>query len=448
MILTLLKDHQSAALLYLMAHDPCALFMFLGSGKSLIALAYAEHLKARRILITSDKNNVVHTWPDQVWRHTDMNVLVRPTWEELNNLAHSFNAHPCCVCVNYDYLRSSQNLHYIRQVKWDLWIGDESSEFKDQRTRRHKALKSAVGSIPHRVMLNGVPMTERLEDLWGQFSILCGERNPLGRTFTVFRRRYMQMDPRGYGFVPRRSAFSNVQTALKPVSYWLQDDGSIEMPEQNYIRVEVEMTEDQKRIDDELKAEFASSLKRSHIETNYAADLFGKRVQLTGGIFRPSTEEERVEFLWSRKLDILRKIIFDNTGSKIVVWHKYVPETLWISAYLVSLQVSFAVYDQDHPDGLSRFSQSDGPKVLLIRTSMCRGLNQLVGADIAVFYSNPFSYARRAQAEGRTRRLTSGFETTHYIDIVTRDGADAVVESQLSMKKSMSLTLTSLRKLV
>jgi hypothetical protein len=78
---------------------------------------------------------------------------------------------------------------------------------------------------------------------------------------------------------------------------------------------------------------------------------------------------------------------------------------------------------------------------------MCKGLNQLADADIAIFYSNPFSYKQRAQAEGRSRRMTSKIERTNIVDILT-GGADDVIHGMLSSKHDVSLTMTGLRRIL
>ena len=86
--------------------------------------------------------------------------------------------------------------------------------------------------------------------------------------------------------------------------------------------------------------------------------------------------------------------------------------------------------------------------IVLIRTSYCKGLNDLVDSNISIFFSNPLSFNRRSQAEGRTRRVTSPHDDTYYFDLVTRGGADENVYNMLKSKKSFSLNLTNLRKLV
>ena len=440
MIYTSLMPHQIKALNYAIRHNPCGLFMSLGSGKSLVALAVADHIKAKRILITSDKNNIINTWADQITRHTDYTYEIRPTNPQQTPVR--------CTLINYDLLarRTKQYLN----IDWDMWIGDESAEVKDQRTYKHKGTRLITKDIPFKIILNGTLMTERLEDVYGQILLLDNGKR-LGHSMTKFRNRYMMEDPRGFGWVPKRSAFSYVQRDIKSISYFIpeEDKASLKMPSRNYHTVEVEMTPEQSRIDFDLRTEFSSILEGKEIETNQATVVYLKRIQLTGGVFRPSKLDEEVVYVPTNKLDVTRCIIMENPEDKVLVWHTYIPETARLTDLMKVLDVPYVVVDSPKcQDVLEKFRSDPRLRVALVRTSLCKGLNQLVGARIGIFYSNPLSYSRRAQAEGRTCRITSEAEDTHYFDIVCAGGADKYVHQMLTQKKSLSLCLTNLRNMV
>lgn len=440
MIITPLMQHQYDALMYLKAHDPCALFMRQGIGKSLVALTYAHEIKAKCILITSDKTNIVQTWPEQIEAHTDATYVVRPTKETYEGATF--------VLVNYDYLPSCQ---WLRGVPFDLWIGDESSEFKDGRTRRHKHLDAIVHKIPHRIILNGTPLTEQAEDLWGQFKILDGGL-ALGSCISHFRSRFMQLDRLGYNWNLKRSGMTRIQRAIKERSYW-HDGKGITMPTRKYHRVTVNMTDKQRELDDELKKWYAAEFQRSRIEVKHAAVLFIKRIQLMGGIFRPTISPEKEsqqasQRVTTNKLDVLNLVIARNKKNKIVVWHEYIPETELLHDTLKGGGYNLWVYD-DSSDvtPLIKFQEAKSG-VLLIRNSFCKGLNALADGDIAVIWSNPLSYRDRSQLLGRTCRMSSKTRETHVVDIITKGGADEIVYNMLSQKQSFVLTTARLRSIV
>ena len=446
MIITPLLEHQQKAVERICGSDVCGIFMPLGSGKSLVALNMIEELGARRILITSDRNNIVNTWGDQISRHTDFEFIIRP--DKPLSFIQKNEDKVVCVCINYDLL--CRRVKEYLKVDWDLWIGDESSEIKDQRTYKHKGTRVVTSNIRKRLILNGRIMTERLEDIYGQVVILDSGKS-LGRTLTQFRNRYMEEDSLGYGYVPKRSAFTRVRKDMADVSYFMtpEEEASLEMPECIYNVVTVEMTPHQKKIDDELKLHFKSIMNEKTIDTKHAAVTYLKRIQVMGGIFRPTEEGQEPDRIPTRKLDVLKKIITENKKEKIIVWHTYIPETDLLKDYLSENGIEYVVIDSPKcSDILERYRTDKSSKIALVRTSLCKGLNQLVGARIGVFYSNPLSYSRRAQAEGRTCRITSTSRNTYYFDIVCKNGADQVVQHMLSQKKGLTFCLTNLKNLL
>lgn len=472
MILTPLMPHQVRVKEFLeeaLRKYPCAAcFLGVGLGKSLIALSLMDNRRSRhRVgLVTSDKRNVETTWPEQIYTHTDWpenSIFIRPDTKKERRAVELgwIHGHAPVIVANYDWIVNRLDWLLTLPVSW--WIGDESSEFKDQRTRRSRRLIRLVKGIPNRLILNGKPATERLEDLYGQYLVLDGGLR-LGHTITGFRSRYMQPSPTGYGWVPKRSAFTQLQRKVKDITLWQEQVEEVDMPKVVRLHASVPVTPVQKRLLSELRLGFSATLDGGKVETNYAPVVYQKMMQICGGILYVDKDNDgdrdhrgalivpvHVE---TNKLDKLWEIIQANPWAKIVVWHQYVGETKLIETDLLRRDRKMKLFTaapenlEDVATTLEDFRKAPAPAVLLIRNSFCRGLNQMADADIAVFYTNPYSYARRAQAEGRTRRLSSQNMETYVIDITTEGGADEAVYMMISQKKDFSLTMAALRAIV
>jgi hypothetical protein len=443
-IITPLLSHQfEAVAAFKKSAGQFAFLHTVGTGKSLTAMACLELCNAKRVLITSDKNNIINTWPDQLMEHTDIQELyihVRPKSDVLKY------ASEYVICVNYDFIKGSSHL---KDIPFDAWIGDESSEFKDQRTDRFKYLQNLVRHIPIKIILNAEPMTERLEDLFGQFKILDGGK-ALGYSLTEFRLRYMQPSATGYGWVPQRSTYTRIQKAVNHMSHWIVKRPDLKLPRKVFTTVRVQMTGQQLQIDKQLKQWFKAELDDSKIETNYAPVVFTKRIQLMGGVFNANTEDKPVDIkiVWTEKIPMLKEIIRRNPRSKIVVWHHYINETTILRGSLAGDFPLFTFFNPDNDAPLIQFKDFKGGCVMLIRDSMCKGLNQLADGDICVFYSHPLSYRQRMQAIGRTCRISSKHNELQVIDLVTEGGADEIVHHMLTQKRDFSLALSSIRSYV
>jgi hypothetical protein len=424
--------HQQDAFKYVRKLQASALFLPPGLGKSVVSLAMAVDRKAKRVLITSDKNNTINTWPLEVAKHTDYEIVVRPNQKDLKHLPDE-----CVVCVNYDYL--PRHWRMLSEIKWDMWIADESSLLKDHRTDRVKCAWWLSSSIPNRVLLNGTPMTERIEDLWGQFKFI--NEQALGRTMTQFHNKYMV--PGNWGWVAQPSALTKIQQDTNGLAYWMPKD-VVKMPKVHRYLMSVPMTEDQKRADVALKEKFKLVMDDAVIETNYAAVVFSKRVQLCGGVIK-ADEVDEVMRVGTYKLEALDQL---DKWDKMIVWHKYIEETDLLADHYKKKGVDVhVVASSSDTDALHAF-QKVKKGVCLIRTAYCKGLNQLADADVAVFYSNPFSYNERAQAEGRTRRLNTPHADTHIVDITTKGGADEVIYQMIQHKANVCLTLATLKEIL
>ena len=439
MITTPLLPHQREGVEAFLNHPSAYAFLWtVGTGKSLAALSCADAINAKRILITSDKNNTINTWPDQVTEHTDwLEPLVRPknpetfpVWISDSNVV---------ACVNYDYLPSCP---WLKDIPFDMWIGDEAGDFKDNRTDRFKHLQCIVRDIPNKLILNAEPMTERLEDLFGQFKVL-DNGEALGNGITQFRLRFMQPSPTGYGWVAQRSAFTRVRHAVRHMSNWIVNRPDLKLPRKVFTTVRVPMSEQQEYLDRDLKEWMQAELEGAKIETNYAPVVFTKRLQLMGGIFHGKEETDQ-RVVHTHKLPALVDIL-ERNKTKAVVWHHYIAETKLLAECLTSNGIPFVKYEGPQ-DGkqLAKFKRMKSG-VMLIRDSMCKGLNQLADGDMCIFYSHPYSYRQRMQAMGRTCRLTSKHECLNVIDLVTEGGVDEIVHHMLTQKKNFSLALSSIR---
>lgn len=441
MIITPLLPHQEVCRYNLFDKRvwKAALFQKPGSGKSLVSMyMYESYLRNThqpfRLLITSDKNNTVNTWGDQIARHTDWfdtcDVLVRP--RNLKDLPSNV-----VVITNYDQLPTM--CQQLCACGFTGWIGDESSEFKDGRTHKAQALKRIVANVDFRIILNGTPVTEHLEDIFQQIRML--DDKVLGSTLTQFRTRYMQPDQFGYGWEPRRNSLTDIQRATADITDWTVCD--VVMPQVVRWNIRVDKTQEQMKLDNDLKEEFAATLSGSKIEEKHAASLFIKRLELTGGIFAGDTRTR----IPTNKTKTVRRLIEENKSMKIVVWHTYVMETDILTDALRGLRV-YKYTDASDTKDIEKFRDMKHGGVLLIRNSMCKGLNQLANADMAVYYSLPLSYRSRAQSEGRTRRIGSLNDVTYVVDLITKGGVDEIVYNQLRNKKDVGLMLTNLRNYV
>jgi SNF2 family DNA or RNA helicase len=178
-------------------HDKCALFLDMGLGKTVTCLTRLADLKAEgklhRALVIAPKRVAEDTWPKEL-----------KNWEHLQGLTLSLVAGT--EAQRRRALQSKADIYVIGRdnVAWLIaslagaWpfpdvIVDESSSFKNSKSKRFRALRMVAPKIERLTLLTGTPTSNSLLDLWPQIYLLDrGER--LGKTLSAFQDRYFVKD--------------------------------------------------------------------------------------------------------------------------------------------------------------------------------------------------------------------------------------------------------------
>ena len=124
--------------------------------------------------------------------------------------------------------------YYKNDWPFDMVVVDESSSFKDQSTKRWKALKRARPKIKRIVLLTGTPAPNNLIDLWAQIYLL-DEGARLGRTIGGFRERYFNPDKRSaervFTYKPKFGAEETVQRLIGDICISMKAEDYLKLPD-------------------------------------------------------------------------------------------------------------------------------------------------------------------------------------------------------------------------
>lgn len=447
MIITRLRKHQKYLLEQsLNKGNRIALWADAGIGKTLVALAYAQATQSKRVLVTCDRQNLERTWPVEVKVHTDF-VMGFPE----KGSHYITSAGTTISLVSHDWLK-----YHVGAVNalgpFDLWIGDESADYKNPRTLRMQALRNVLKFIRRRMIMSAFPASERLEDVFGQ-ALVLDDGQALGEYITHFRQRFMRVDPTNlYGWVPRANAVNEIREALRPYVVGLPPDMQPDMPEREYKTIYVDLPADTQVHYNKLNREFRLTLQGNDnsLVLSHASVKFMKLFEMCNGFVYtdPSKHSLFIESpkIWQRfpcaKIPVLKGLVEGYTG-KSVVWTRFTAE----QDFLVNeLDVPCWIY-RGGKKGLDPFKQHKGQACLLISCQYAKGLNDLVDCHNVVFYSLPWAYITLAQAAMRTCRLT-GEGKTNYYHIVVRDTVDEKVYNLVSTKGEFVLSVDGFRSMV
>ena len=170
-------DYQKFCINKLLELPAAGLFLDMGLGKTVTTLTAVKELKYYRfqvckVLVIAPKKVAEATWSREAEKWDHLQDLRISTVLGSRVKRERALARPADVYVinreNVEWLVD----YYRNAWPFDMVVVDESSSFKDQNTKRWRALKRVRPKIHRIVLLTGTPAPNNLIDLWAQLYLL------------------------------------------------------------------------------------------------------------------------------------------------------------------------------------------------------------------------------------------------------------------------------------
>lgn len=329
-----------------------------------------------------------------------------------------------------------------------MMVVDESSKIKNHASARTEKCFKLGGKCSYRLILTGTPITQGLIDLYAQMMFL-DEGILQCKSFFQFRNRYCIMG----GFENRKvlgyqfehdlldliRPYADVVTKEEAMPHLLEND---------YVELTVNPTKQQLDAIKTLKDEWEAEQDGLTLTVSTVMDRLTRYQQILGGHF-PFNDEEggynatpiaganpKLEAL----LDYIEPIDY---STKIIIWARFRPELELIAkrleeSYGVGSVAQFhgGLTDAERQKQAHEFQY--GERRFIVSNPQCGGMGQeWSAADVAIYYSNEFSYENRKQSEERTIHADKR-KSILYVDIVSNHSADKMITSALARKQSMA----------
>lgn len=314
--------------------DPAlGLLLDMGLGKTVITLTAINELQYNRfqvgrVLIVAPKKVAEATWQKEAskWdhlRHLRFASVLGSAAKRIQAL-HS----PADIWVvnreNVPWL-----VEYYRNAwPFDMVVLDESSSFKNHKTKRFKALTWVRHSIARIVELTGTPAPNGLLDLWAQIYLL-DEGQRLGKKITHFRERYFDPDQRGrdmvYSYAPKPGADNAIRQLIGDICVSMKAEDYINLPDCIYSDVPVVLDSRAKAAYERLEKDTLLQVAESTIDAGSAAVLTGKLLQLCNGAVYDAAGQ-MVE-IHQCKLEAFLEVIESMQGNRC--WCFIISGTTW-----------------------------------------------------------------------------------------------------------------------
>jgi len=326
---------------------------------------------------------------------------------------------------------------------------DESSKLKNAQATRTKKAAKISALADYSLILTGTPITQGMEDLYGQFMFL--DPNIIGlKSYFVFKNMYCIMG----GFENRSIiGYQREQELLDKVAPYVdivKSEDVMDLPDKIYQKLAVEPTKQQlaamKQLKDFMEAESGGEV----LMVKTVLERLTRYQQICGGNFpfndldTGGYDVQPIEGKNPKMEALLDSIETLPNEEKVIIWARFRPEVDLIAKTISDIYGAEAVVefhggidDTGRREAIQLFQESTKVRFFVVNQQTGSMGITLTAATTAYYFSNSFSYEERVQSEKRNHRKG---QTNHcrYIDIEMLVPADQMIIKAINRKGGLA----------
>jgi SNF2 family DNA or RNA helicase len=451
-ITTALLAHQHAAVKKLRRSRVGALFMEMGTGKTLTALALI-HLALPHIdhVVWFCPVSLKRTARREILKHTDCtedNIYIFDQRTDESRLPDAF-----WHIVGIESMSSSaRTVFSVDRLVTDktFVVVDESSFIKGHKSKRTERIIHMCDQTRYRLILNGTPISQGVEDLFTQMRFLSPKI--LGYpSWYGFARAHLIYSDRYPGMVKGYFNTEKLANRMQPYVYQITKKECLDLPKKLYESHYCDLTLQQLTARELILERFQEEVLAYEVEMGREyQDHWSHYKAISTAIFRMFTDLQKMvcgfdvegNAIPHHRMKLLEAVVRQiPRDEKVVIWCKYHLSINEIHAYLTEAygKDSVCLYhgklnERQRHAQLTRWRKKSR---FLVATQSMGGYGlDMVEAGHAIFYSNGFRYAERLQAEDRMHRIGQK-RSVIYIDLWAETGIEQRIQQSMRRKESV-----------
>ena len=398
-------SYQKAVIDHVCNHPATGVFLGMGLGQTSLTLAVLvielfDKLTFNKILIIAPKKVAEATWQEEAekwdeFKYLRISTVLGTAKERIQALQKEAEV----------YVINRENVvwlceHYKYKLPFDMLVLDESTSFKDSKSKRWKALRKVRTCFKKIVLLTGTPRPNSLMDLWAQVYLLDGGKR-LGRTITEYRNNYFIPDKRNgavvYSYKLRNErAEQEIYNLISDICISLKSEDYKNLPDRlPPVVVPVKLESIAMKHYKELERECVTEIANSEISALSAAAVSNKLLQLANGAIYD--EDRNVIEVHRAKIEALREII-ESANSPVLVFYSYLHDLDRIKKAFPNAKLL------ESADDVRAWNKGEIPILLAHPASAGYGLNLQAGGHIIVWFGLTWSLEQYQQANARLER--------------------------------------------
>ena len=449
--------HQLIALEKSWNRSTFAYFMEMGTGKTKVLIDNLAMLydkgKVNGALIIAPKG-VVGTWynqelpahlPDHIEKITVLwqaNINKKQHEKLKSVMAQGHELHILVMNVEAFSTEKGKDFATSFLIAHNALVAiDESTTIKNPKAKRTRNILDIANLTKYRRIMTGSPVTKNPLDLFTQ----CYFLDPYHlnhESYYSFRMRYAIMKTahisgRSIQLVAGFKNLPELSEKLKPFSYRVLKEDCLDLPKKIYMKREIQLTKEQKKLYDQMRKEALATLNGKTVTTMTALTQLMRLHQITCGHF--SADDGTIQEIKNNRLMELIDVL-DETEGKAIIWAHYQHDVENIYKILEEKYGPGSVvhyYGKTLPDqrdyAIENFKNNDKVR-FFVGTPATGGYGiTLVQANTVIYFSNGYDLEKRMQSEDRAHRIGQKKSVT-YVDIIAEDTVDKKIVKSLRKK--------------
>lgn len=288
-------DFQQRIINKISPYDYYALFLDMGTGKSLITINVLRNKFRKhgvfKVLVLCPII-VIRNWRNEFLMSMQLpekHVAVIDGSTKKKRLKQLANKDNIVTILNYDALLTTDIEEFLTEWAPTAVICDESHKIKTRTSARFKAVRRISKHSSFRYILTGTPITNNLMDLFAQYLFLDKGR-AFGDSFTAFRNRYFIDMNAGWkasgktGYFPDfqviDSLLPEVTRKLEATSVRLKKEDCLDLPEYTMQIVDFDLSSEQQKHYNEVRDELITWLEKQEDNPLVAKNALTKILRL------------------------------------------------------------------------------------------------------------------------------------------------------------------------
>lgn len=431
-------NYQAYCIQRIVNDEAVGLFLRPGLGKTSITLSAINLLKYYRwsiskALVVAPKKVAEATWSKESakWDHTK-HLRVSTVLGTEKQRIKALNTPADIYVINRESIPWLVD-YYKQAWPFDMVVLDESTSFKNPRSKRFKALKLVNRFIKKIVLLTGTPSAKDIMDLWAQVYLL-DEGKRLGRTITQFRQMYFDENTHGGHFTEytaKDGAEEAVLNAIKDICISMKAEDYLELPDLITHDIPVELDSKSRKAYNQFEREMLLEIDEEVVTASMAGVLTGKLQQFCSGAIY--NEDKKVIPLHNCKIDAYMELLEQIDGERCITFYGFQHDRDRILEALSKTKLRVRVYKntQDEDDW-----NAGNIDVLLVHPASCAyGLNLQAGGQHIIWFTPNWSFELNDQGICRLYRQGSPYNKIYVHYLIVTDSVDEDVKKAIAERE-------------